>query len=68
MRVVTSVLEVTKPQGTFFLDGPQDSSNSVIQLSCSFRRASWTFMPVILVHGGTAAFMLAIVELLRSGK
>ena len=32
------------------------------------RHAAWTFTPLILVHWGTAAFMLAIVALLRSGK
>ena len=32
------------------------------------RHAAWTFTPFILVHWGTAAFMLAIVELLRRGK
>jgi hypothetical protein len=31
------------------------------------RHAAWTFAPVILVHFGTAAFMLAIVELLKRG-
>ncbi len=32
------------------------------------RHADWAFTPFILVHWGTAAFMLAIVELLRRGK
>lgn len=33
-----------------------------------FRHAGWAFTPVILVHWGTAAFMLVIVALLRGGK
>jgi uncharacterized protein DUF4267 len=32
------------------------------------RHAAWTFTPVIMIHWGTAAFMLIIVALLRSGK
>jgi len=32
------------------------------------RHASWSFKHVLLVHWGTAAFMLLIVELLRKGK
>ena len=32
------------------------------------RHAAWTFASVILVHWGTAAFMLAIVELLKRGR
>jgi len=33
-----------------------------------FRHAGWAFTPVILTHWGTAAFMLVIVALLRSGR
>lgn len=33
-----------------------------------FRHAAWTFTPVILIHWGTAAFMLVIVALLKSGR
>jgi hypothetical protein len=33
-----------------------------------FRHAGWIFTPVILVHWGTAAYMLAVVALLRKGK
>lgn len=33
-----------------------------------FRHAGWSFTPVLVVHWGTAAFMLVIVELLRRGK
>jgi hypothetical protein len=32
------------------------------------RHAGWSFTPVLLIHWGTAAFMLTIVELLRRGK
>lgn len=32
------------------------------------RHAGWTFTPVVLVHWGTAAFMLALVEMLRRGR
>ncbi len=32
------------------------------------RHAGWAFTPVILIHWGTAVFMLVIVALLRSGK
>jgi Domain of unknown function (DUF4267) len=32
------------------------------------RHAGWSFTPALLVHWGTAAFMLVIVELLRRGK
>ena len=32
------------------------------------RHAAWTFTPPILVHWGTATFMLVIVALLRSGR
>jgi dipeptide/tripeptide permease len=32
------------------------------------RHAGWSFTPVLLIHWGTAAFMLLIVELLRRGK
>ena len=32
------------------------------------RHAAWTFTPFILIHWGTAAFMVAIVGLLRRGK
>jgi uncharacterized protein DUF4267 len=32
------------------------------------RHADWSFTPVLLIHWGTAAFMLLIVELLRRGK
>jgi hypothetical protein len=32
-----------------------------------FRHAAWTFTPVILIHWGTAAFMLVIVALLKRG-
>ncbi len=32
------------------------------------RQAGWTFTPFILIHWGTAAFMLVIVQLLRKGK
>jgi hypothetical protein len=33
-----------------------------------YRHAGWIFTPVILVHWGTAVYMLAIVALLRKGK
>ena len=33
-----------------------------------FRHAAWTFTPVMLIHWGTAAFMLVIIALLRSGR
>lgn len=32
------------------------------------RHAAWTFTPVILIHWGTAVFMIAIVALLRIGR
>jgi hypothetical protein len=32
------------------------------------RHVRWSFAPVLLVHWGTAAFMLLIVELIRGGK
>jgi len=32
------------------------------------RHAAWSFTPVILIHWGTAAFMLVIVALLRKDK
>jgi len=32
------------------------------------RHAAWTFTPIILIHWGTAALMLVLVELLRKGK
>jgi Domain of unknown function (DUF4267) len=32
------------------------------------RHAGWTFTPAILIHWGTAALMLTLVELLRRGK
>jgi hypothetical protein len=32
------------------------------------RHAGWLFTPIVWVHWGTAAFMLAVVELLRRGK
>ncbi|MGO8736438.1 MAG: DUF4267 domain-containing protein [Terriglobia bacterium] len=32
------------------------------------RHAAWTFTPIILIHWGTAAFMIVIVGLLRSGN
>jgi hypothetical protein len=32
------------------------------------RHAGWIFTPVVLVHWGTAAFMVGIVELLRREK
>src|ERR1035438_5755156 len=32
------------------------------------RHAAWVFTPVILIHWGTAAFMLVIVVLLRRSK
>lgn len=32
------------------------------------RHADWSFKPVLLIHWGTAACMLVIVELLRRGK
>lgn len=32
------------------------------------RHAAWSFTPIILIHWGTAAFMVAIVALLRSGR
>jgi hypothetical protein len=32
------------------------------------RHAGWNFTPFILIHWGTAALMLAIVELLRRGR
>jgi hypothetical protein len=32
------------------------------------KHAGWIFIPFILIHWGTAVFMLAIVELLRRGK
>ena len=32
------------------------------------RHAGWSFTPELLIHWGTAAFMLVIVELLRRGK
>jgi hypothetical protein len=32
------------------------------------RHAEWAFTPFILIHWGTAAFMIVIVALLRSGK
>jgi hypothetical protein len=32
------------------------------------RHAGWSFTPALLIHWGTAAFMLVIVELLRRGK
>jgi hypothetical protein len=32
-----------------------------------FKHADWNFKPAILIHWGTAAVMLVIVELLRSG-
>ena len=32
------------------------------------RHAGWVFAPIVLVHWGTAAFMAAIVELLRRGR
>ncbi len=32
------------------------------------RHSGWMFAPVILIHWGTAALMLVIVELLRRGK
>jgi len=32
------------------------------------RHADWNFTPFILIHWGTAAFMLIIVALLRRGK
>jgi branched-subunit amino acid transport protein AzlD len=32
------------------------------------RHAGWTFTPALLIHWGTAAFMLVIVERLRGGK
>jgi Domain of unknown function (DUF4267) len=32
------------------------------------RHAAWVFTPVILIHWGTAAFMLVIVLLMRRGK
>ena len=32
------------------------------------RYAGWIFTPVVLVHWGTAVFMLAVVELLRRGR
>jgi hypothetical protein len=32
------------------------------------RHAGWSFTPALLVHWGTAALMLVIVELLRRGK
>lgn len=33
-----------------------------------YRHAGWNFTPVIWVHWGTAAYMLAVVALLRKGK
>jgi hypothetical protein len=41
--------------------------NPVLDGLIVLRHAAWTFAPVILVHFGTAAFMLAIVELLKRG-
>ena len=32
------------------------------------RHAAWTFTPIILIHWGTAVFMIAIVVLLRFGR
>jgi hypothetical protein len=32
------------------------------------RHAAWTFTPIILIHWGTAAFMIVIVGLVRSGN
>jgi len=32
------------------------------------RHAGWIFTPIVFVHWGTAAFMAAIVELLRRGR
>jgi hypothetical protein len=32
------------------------------------RHAAWVFTPVIMIHWGTAAFMLLIVVLMRRGK
>ncbi len=32
------------------------------------KHAGWTYTPIILIHWGTAAFMLAIVWLLRNGR
>ncbi len=32
------------------------------------RHAAWTFTPIILIHWGTVATMLVVVELLRKGK
>lgn len=32
------------------------------------KHAGWTFTPFILIHWGTALFMLLIVDLLRRGK
>lgn len=32
------------------------------------RHAAWTFTPIILIHWGTAVFMIAIVVLLRIGR
>lgn len=32
------------------------------------RHAGWSFTPVLVVHWGTAAFMLVIVVLIRRGK
>jgi hypothetical protein len=32
------------------------------------RHAGWSFTPELLIHWGTAAFMLVVVELLRKGK
>jgi hypothetical protein len=33
-----------------------------------FRHAAWSFVPQILIHWGTAVFMLVIVALLAGGK
>jgi hypothetical protein len=32
------------------------------------RHADWSFAPALLIHWGTAAFMLVTLELLRKGK